>query len=59
MAPAHSAKSSIQKLEVEDFDTWEKGEWPGNIPDFNVIEHIRTILQDSVLKSPDRLIATN
>ena len=48
MAPAHSAKSTLKVIEEAGVMTWGKNIWPGNSPDFNVIEHIWKDLQDSV-----------
>src|SRR5699024_10351206 len=62
MTPAHSAKSTMEIIQNERLSTWDKNVWPGNSPDFNVIEHLWHELQDSVLGEPrptnrDELVA--
>lgn len=52
MAPAHSSKRSIDFQTSQGLNTWGKGQWSGNSPDFNVIEHIWAQFQDSVLVKP-------
>lgn len=52
MAPAHSSKVTSKFLKESDLETWSKGQWPGNSPDLNVIEHIWHQLQESVLVEP-------
>lgn len=55
-APAHTAKTTLQiikSLESESgLKVWSKGIWPGNSPDFNPIEHIWDLLQNSVFEIP-------
>lgn len=55
-APAHSAKTTMSLLNNLIGTTfaavWGKGVWPGSSPDFNPIEHVWSILQDSVLIEP-------
>lgn len=52
MAPAHGSKRTINFLNSQGLNTWGKHQWPGNSPDFNVIEHLWHRLQDSVLVEP-------
>ena len=55
-APAHTAKSTLkcirENMTNPDITLWSKSVWPGNSPDFNVIEHLWHRLQNSVFIEP-------
>ena len=51
-APGHNTKSVIKKIEATFQHSWTKGVWPGNSPDLNVIEHVWSVLQNSVFIAP-------
>lgn len=59
-ATAHTAKATMKVIKEGFNSVWT--DWPGNSPDFNVIEHLWAKLQDSVFRQPrprnrDQLIA--
>ena len=47
---AHTAKATLELLKKHNFNVWP--DWPGNSPDFNVIEHVWARLQESCFKEP-------
>ena len=47
-AKAHTAEATMRLLHGQNVKVWT--DWPGNSPDLNVVEHIWSILQDSVFK---------
>jgi transposase-like protein len=51
-APGHKIRSVIDKIESTFPNSWTEGVWSGNSPDFNVIEHVWSVLQDSVFETP-------
>ena len=51
-APGHNVPPVISKIEATFQNSWTVGIWPGNSPDFNIIEPVWGLLQDSVLKTP-------
>ena len=50
-APGHNTKS-IKKIETTFPHSWTKGVWPGNSPDLNVIQHVWSVLKNSVFVAP-------
>ena len=48
-APCHVIRSVINKIRNTYPNSWTKGFWPSNSPDFNVIEHVWSVLQELVL----------
>jgi len=51
-APGHNIRPVISKIQSTFPNSWTFGIWPGNSPDFNVIEHVWNVLQESVHKCP-------
>jgi transposase len=51
-APAHNIRPVIEKIESTFPESWTQGFWPGNSPDFNVIEPVWGVLQESVFEKP-------
>ena len=47
---AYTAETTMQLLHSQNVKVWT--DWPGNSPDLNIVEHIWSILQDSVFKEP-------
>jgi len=51
-ATGHTSNENTKIFEVTAPHVWGKGIWPGNSPELNPIEHVRSILQESVFKKP-------
>ncbi len=51
-APGHIIRPVIAKIDSKFPNSWTHGVWPGNSPDFNVIESVWGVLQDSVFIHP-------
>lgn len=51
-APGHNVQPVIRKIESTFPNSWTSGIWSGNSPDFNVIEHVWSVLQESVFETP-------
>ncbi|XP_054168970.1 uncharacterized protein LOC128966180 [Oppia nitens] len=51
-APGHNIRSVINKITSTYPNSWTVGKWPGNSPDFNLIEPVWSVLKDSVHKNP-------
>lgn len=51
-APSHAAKPTVKMIEGQGLKVWGKGVWPGSSPDYNVIEPVWEILQNSVFLDP-------
>ena len=49
-APAHNVRPVIEKIESTFQNSWTSGTWSGNSPDFNVIEPVWNVLQESVFE---------
>jgi len=61
-APGHNVRPVIQKIQSTFRYAWTHGVWSGNSPDFNCIEPLWGVLQDSVFELPfprtrDQLVA--
>ena len=51
-APGHNIKAVIDRIEEVYPNSWTKGVWSGKSPDFNVLEHVWSVLQNSVFEDP-------
>jgi hypothetical protein len=51
-APGHNIRPVINKIQSTFPHSWTVGIWSGNSPDFNVIEHVWSVLQNSVFEHP-------
>lgn len=51
-APAHAALATMAMLHQQYPVVWGRGDWPGNSPDLNPIEHVWPAIQDSVFIDP-------
>ncbi len=49
-APCMKANMTQQLIQDNNINFWGNNIWPGNSPDLNVAEHIRTIIKDEVEK---------